>query len=81
MVFNLAFLTKKVFYSKKGYFCRIQNENNNKRRDAVIDSNREVQIFKYLQNVRNFRIILKIEGCNLGLSQKSRGAIAPLAPL
>ena len=50
-------------------------------RAAVIDSNRGVQIFEYLQNVRNLREILKIEGCNIGLLQKSRGAIAPLAPL
>ena len=41
-----------------------------------------MQIFEYLQNVRNLREILKIDGCNLGLPQKPRGAIAPLdAPL
>ena len=33
------------------------------------------------KSVGNLREILKIEGCNLGLPQKSRGAIAPLAPL
>ena len=48
---------------------------------SVIDSNRGVQVLEYLQNVRNSREILKIEGCNIGLLQKSRGATAPLAPL
>ena len=55
-------------------------------RAAVIDSNRGVQTFESLQNVRNLRDILKIDGCNLALLQKSRGAIAqgglaPLVPL
>ena len=50
-------------------------------RAAVTDSNRGVQIFEYLQNICNLREILKIEGRNIGLFQKSRGAIAPLAPL
>ena len=33
------------------------------------------------KSVNSLREDLKIEGCNLGLPQKSRGAIAPLAPL
>ena len=32
------------------------------------------------KSVGNLREILKIEGCNSGLPQKSRGAIATLAP-
>ena len=57
------------------------NKTDKSNRASVKDSNRGVQILKSLQNVRNLREILKIEGCNIGLLQKSRGAIAPLASL
>ena len=50
-------------------------------RGDVIDSKRGVQIFKSLHNFRHLREILKIVGCNIGLLQKSRGAIACLSPL
>ena len=47
----------------------------------VIGSNRGVQIFQPLQNLCNLRVILKTDGCNKGLLQKSRGAIDPFTPL
>ena len=74
-------LTTALFYSKVSKFLDYSKVPNNCCRAAVIDSNRGVQTFEYLQNVCDLREILKIEGCNIGLLQKSRGAIAPLAPL
>ena len=41
-------------------------------RAAVTDSNWRAEIFKSFQNVHDSREILKIEGCNLGLSRGGR---------
>ena len=48
---------------------------------AATYSNRGVQSSILYKSVSNLREILKIDGCNLGLAQKSRGTVAPFAPL